>query len=279
MRTQSDNVRLANPLGTVGRWLGAHPVELVFVVMVGAWLTYVVRLTRRLYFWSDDLRIIEQARSWTGILKPYNGALTVPTLLIDRVSAEFEHLSYTPFIVSGALFLVAPPVAFFFTARRELGPPLAAILAMVPLWYDGVGLRQAGLNHYCGLVGAIFCAAALNRGRRADILLFAGLLIALASGGVGLVVTAVCIAHNALTRAPPRRWLAVLVPTALFALWFVAYGPLPTAPNSLSLSDKVGIVRDFVLAPFYQAGFGVWPLAVVLVIAFVAWGSCGYARG
>jgi hypothetical protein len=247
--------------------------------MVGAWLTYAVRLTRQFYFWSDDLRIIEQSRSWTGILKPYDGALTVPTLLIDRVSAEFAHLSYTPFIVSGAVFLVAAPIAFFFTARRELGPPLAAILALVPLWYDGVSLRQAGLNHYCGLVGAILCGAALNRGRRADIVLFAGLLIAVSSGGLGLVVILVCIAHNALTRAPLRRWITVLVPTALFALWLVAYGSLASARNTLSLTDKVDIVRDFFLAPFYQAGFDFWPLAVVLLIAFFAWGILRLRQG
>ncbi len=36
-------------------WLTAHTVDVIFRLVVAGWLLYVIRLTRKLYFWSDDL--------------------------------------------------------------------------------------------------------------------------------------------------------------------------------------------------------------------------------
>ena len=173
-------------------------------MVFAGWLWYAQHVSHGLYFWSDDLRVIQQAGSWGRLLKPYNGALSTMSLLIDRASAEIGHLSFTPFMIAGALSLVAVPVSYYFTTRRQFGPPFAAVAAMTLLWCREMDLRPAGLNHYLALAGGIFCAAALNRGRRADGVLAGALVISLVSAGGGLVIAGACLVHNALVRPPVR---------------------------------------------------------------------------
>ena len=263
------------------RWLTAHAVELAFVADGGAfWFGYVLHLAHGLYsFWSDDLPVLRQAGSWSHLLRPYNGALSATSLVIDRIAAEVGHLSFTPFMLAGVVSLAAASVSFFFTTKRQFGAWLAAMLAMPLLWFHGTSLRPANLNHLLALVGGIFCAAALNRGRRADAVLAGALAFSLASAGGGLVVAGACLVHNVLVRPPVRRWLAVLVPLALYGLWYVVVNPSVRAPDSPSLSQAVRIVRDLVLAPFYQVGFQHWPLAALLLIAFLVWGGLQLRRG
>lgn len=260
-------------------WLTTHVVEVAFMLLAAGWLWYVLRLTRKLYFWSDDLVVIQQAGSWDRLLKPYNGALSLTSLLIDRGAAELGHFSYTPFMIAGVLSILAVPVSYFFTTKRQFGPPLAAILAMSLLWYDGMSLRPAGLNHFLALVGGIFCAAALNRGRRADGIIAAALLFSLCSAGGGLVVAGACLVHNVLVRPPLRRWLAVLVPLALYGVWWVLSDPAATANGSPTIAQTARIVRELCLLPFYHAAFGIKPLGVVLLVAFLVWGLMQLRHG
>ena len=259
--------------------LATHAVELIFMLLAAGWLWYVLRLSRKFYFWSDDLLVIQQAGSWGRLLKPYNGALSLMSLLIDRGAAELGHFSYTPFMIAGALSILAVPVSYFFTTKRQFGPPLAAILALSLLWYDGTNFRPAGLNHYLALVGGIFCAAALNRGRRADGVITAALAFSLCSAGGGLVVGGACLVHNALVRPPVRRWLAVLVPLALYGVWWVLSDPAATAKDSPSLTQTARIVRELCLMPFYHVGFGIKPLGWLLLVAFIVWGVMQLRRG
>lgn len=262
-------------------WLTAHAVDVAFGLLAVGWLLYVLRITGELYFWSDELRLIEQAGSWGGLIEPYNGALSLVSLSIYRASAELSDLSYTPFMIAGALSLVAVPVSYYLTTRRQLGPPLAAILAMSLLWYDGMSLRPAGLNHFLALVGGIFCAAALNRGRRADGVLAAALVLSLCSAGGALVVAGACLMHNVLVRPPLRRWLAVLVPSALWACWWVliADATSPAAREQLTVGQAARVVRDLCYSPFDHAAFGIRPLAAFLLAAFLLHGAMQLRRG
>ena len=67
------------------------------------------------------------------------------------------------------------------------------------VWYGRyISLNPSQLNHYLALLGGIGCAAALNRGRRADWVLAGSLAFSLCSAGGGVAVAAACLVHNAL---------------------------------------------------------------------------------
>ncbi|MEO6318348.1 MAG: hypothetical protein ABIP36_06145, partial [Acidimicrobiales bacterium] len=247
---------------------------MVFGLLAAIWLVEVLTLTREFSFWSDDLFLIDQAGSWGGLIEPYNDHLSPVILTIFRASAELADFSYAPFAVAGAVSLVAVPISFYATARRPMGPPLTAILAMPLLWFDGMNPRPAALNHYLALIGGIACAAALNRGRRADGVLAAGLVVSLASAGGGVVVAAACVVHGVLVRPHARRWLVVLAPTALWACWrLLLADDLGVASSQPLTSGQIaGAVRDLSLSPFYEASLGVRPLAYLLMAGFLGVG-------
>jgi hypothetical protein len=258
--------------------VASHAVDIAFGLLTAAWVWYVFRLTRSIYFWSDDLRLLVQAGSVSDWLKPFHQALVLPSLALSRVSAVVGHLSFFLFRLQFVVSLAAVSVTYYLTTRRQFGPPLAAILALPLLWVSHVNLRPSEVNHYLALAGAIVCAALLNRGPRADGLLAATLLFALAAGGVGVVAAGACAVHSIIVRAPWRRWLAIVAPTAIYGLWVVVYSP-GSQRIPVTTTQAVEIVRDLFLAPFYEVGFGKWPLAAVLVIAFFAWGAIQLRQG
>jgi hypothetical protein len=274
MRARDDRLKF-------GDRLAAHAVDGAFGLLVAGCVLYLLSITWGFFYWADDLRLINQSGSWHGLIEPYNGHMSVLILSVYRVSAELFHLSFTPFIFVGVLSLVAVPVSYFITTRRQLGPPLAAILAMPLLWYDGMLVRAANLNHLMALVGGMFAAAALNRGRRADGVLAAALVFSLCSAAGGVVVAGACLVHNALTRASLRRWLAVLVPLALWACWWflVAGASSRSSRHLLSVGQAAGMVRGLCFSPFSQAAFGIRPLAAVLLAAFFLYGAVQLRRG
>ena len=283
-----DERQLGRPTRPPGiRWLTENAVELAFLSLAAAWLFYVLRITKDVYFWADDLRLIEQGGTLKGLFQPYNGHCSVVILTIYRVLAELFGLTFRPYMIVGALCLLAVPLAYFFTTRRAFGASLAAVVALPLLWAPHTVVRPANLNHLVVLVAAIVCAAALDRGRRADGVLAAALVVALASAGGGIVVAGACLVHNALTRAPLRRWLAVVAPTALWFLWWTVVAGRETVqatyPFALSTSESIRVLRELSFSPFEAVGFGVTALAIVLVAAFVVYGAMqlrhGAARG
>jgi hypothetical protein len=253
-----------------------HPVDVAIGLIAVAWLVYAVRITRDHYFWADDLRLLEQAGSLGGLFEPYNTHMSLTILSIYRAAAEIGSLSYTPFMVAGLLCTLAIPVTYYATTRRLLGATLAALLALPLFWTEGLTLRTAEINHTLVLLGGIVCAAALNRGRRADGVLLVALAFALCSAGGGVVVAGACAVHNLIVGAPRRRWLVVLVPTVTWAGWWLLVGRddrSDTAGYGLSVVDAAAEVRDLVLSPFHAAAYGNRLVAYALLGGFLAWGA------
>lgn len=255
------------------RWLAAHPADLGFAFVVSLWMFDSLRITREYYFWADDLRLIDQGGTWSGLIDPYNGHLSVIILAVYRTIAEVFGVTFRPLQIVGVLALVAVPVSYYLTTRRSFGPVLAAVLS-VPLLWSTLPLRPSSLNHMLALIGGIVCAAALNRGPRSDGVLAAALLVSLCSAGGGVVVAGACIVHSALTRAPFRRWLSVLAPVALWAAWwwFVASAATVTPRFQMNAADRARVLRDLSFSPFENLGFGVSALAIGLFAAFVFYG-------
>jgi hypothetical protein len=257
-------------------------VEIVFALLVVAAFTYSLRLTRSFYFFVDDWRGFEQGASVRGWFRPYNEQLGVIIIGTYRVLAELFGFAFTPFRVLGMVGLFAVPAAYFLTTRRQFGAVLAALLALPLVWYGRyVSLNPSQLDHFLALLGGIGCAAALNRGRRADWVLAGALAFSLCSGGAGAAVAAACIAHNLCTRAPLRRWLAVLVPTLLWIAWWLIEVGQASHPNvdAMTPSQALRFFRDLSYTPFETTALGIGVLAIVLVAAFVVYGIWTLSHG
>ena len=269
--------RRSKPVG----WALDHLVEAAFGLVALGWLVYVLPATSRFSYFADDLLYLEQIGSAGGLFEPYAGHLSVVILSIYHASAEVGDLDYTPIMLAGVLAYVAGPISYIATTRRHLGPSLAAVLALSLLWHEGMRLRPSVLNHFLTLVGAVICAAGLNRGRRADGLVAAGLTLALCSTGGGLVVAGTCLLHNLLVRPPLRRWLVALVPAVLWVGWWllVADAASASSPWPAGAGDAARFVRDLWLSPFYAAGFGNRFVAYALLGAFFVHGFSQVRRG
>jgi hypothetical protein len=258
-------------------WLADHPVDLAVGAMVIAAFGYAFRLTGSSYFWADDLRLIRQGGSLGGLVDQYNGHLSVVILTVYRGLIEIAGFSYAPFRVVGFLILLSVPMAYYLTTKGRLTPPVAALVTLPLLWCSGVSLYPGEMNHQLAVLGAIGCAAALDRGPRADVVLAAALAFSLASAGGGVAVGAACLVHNLLTRAPLRRWAATVVPLALWAAWWLAVarddrpdlGPAkPTVTQALRFAWDLGY--EALSSVALGSGIVAGTLAVAL-LAYAGW--------
>ena len=264
-----------------GSWLASHPVEVVFALLLIVAFAYELRITRGAYFFWDEWNLINQGGSLGGMFDPFHQALGFVIILHYRVLTELFGFDYTPVRVVALIGFVSVSAAYFLTTRRQFGAPLAALLALPLLWVGRyVSTSPNELNHQLALLGAIVCAAALNRGRRADWLLAAALAFALLSAGGGLAAAAACLVHNACTRAHLRRWLAVLAPTLLWGVWYLSFlGKVDLGPNAMSSAQALRFLRDLSYTPFDSVALGVTAIGVVLAVAFVAYAIWALTRG
>lgn len=263
-------------------WLRSHPVEIIFALLCVAAFAYELRITRESYFYLDDWVSAQQAGSVSLLLKPYNDALLVVSLVNYRVLLELFGFTYTPFRVVGMACFVGIPFAYFVTTRRRFGAPVAALLALPLLWFGKyVSLFPADVNHNLALLCGIVCAAALNRGRRADWILFVALLVAFGSAGEGAAIAAACLIHSVCVRAPIRRYVAVLVPTLLWVLWWAIEVGHRNDLGKLAMTPIQMLVlsRDLAYAAFESAALGNKVFAVVLIAAFAAYAIWTVTKG
>ena len=265
-----------------GSWLASHPVEIAFALLVMAAFAYSLRTTRSYFFLVDDWLMIKQGSSLGGLFRPYNDQVGLIIMGTWRVLAELFGFAFTPFRVVGMAGLFAVPAGYFLTTRRQFGAVLAALLALPLVWYGRyISLMPNQFDHFLVLLGGIGCAAALNRGRRADWVLAGSLAFALCSGGGGVAVAAACLAHNLCTRAPLRRWLAVVVPTLVWLVWWlIEVGHTSrTGGHTMTASQMLRFVRNLAYTPFETTALGVGVIAMVLVAAFIAYGIWTLSKG
>jgi hypothetical protein len=226
---------VSGPVEGVGRGtrLALHAVPIVFGLVVLASAVYFVRITRDSWFFSDEWAMARQVTRVQDIVDPYNGHLSITILGIYRGLLEvFGFTTHLPYTIAGIVSLVAVPVAMFLVARPRVGAPAAATMGLILLWFRHISLEPGGLNHSLSLLGAIVCAYGLaERGRRSDLVVASSLGFALASSGGGVAVAVAALLHSLCTRANRPRWLAVLLPSAAWFLWWVVL--VPPDPEAL----------------------------------------------
>ena len=245
-------------------------MDVVFVLLVIVAFVYTVRITNNSFFWLDDWGLMKQGRSLSGLFDQHNGHLSVLIVSEYRLLPQLFGFNYAPVRVVGFASLFAVPLAYYLTTRRQFGAVLAALLALPLVWYGRyVSLNPNELNHNCALLGGVVCAAALNRGRRADWVLAAALVFSFLSAGDAVAVAAACLVHCACTRSPLRRWIAVLIPSLLWLAWWLIYVGGTPGVVTLSTSQKIRLARDIAFTPFQGFAMDNTVLAVVLLVGFV----------
>ncbi len=247
-----------------------HAVDVVFVLLVIVAYVYSVRITNHSYFWLDEWLLMKQGRSLSGLFDQYNGHLSFWILSEYRLLPQLFGFNYTPIRVVGFASLYAVPLTYYLTTRRQFGVVLAALLGLPLVWYGQyVTLNASEINHNLALLGGVVCAAALNRGRRADWVLAGALTFSFLSAGGAVAVAAACLVHCVCTRPPLRRWLAVLIPSLLWlAWWLIDVGGTPEG-LTLSTSEKIRLVREIAFTSFQGFALDNTVLAVILLVGFV----------
>jgi len=257
-------------------------VEIAFGLLTALAFIDAVRLTRGFYYFQDDWRVLAQAGSVSRFLEPYNNSLSLPSMVIDRGLAELFGMNYAPerVLATFVLFAIAP--LYFFTTRRYLTAPVAALLALPLLFYGRyVDLYPGSLNHSLALAMVILVAAGLNRGPRADWLIGGALLVGLSASGGGLVALAAVLVHLACNRSPLRRWLAAAVPAVLYAIWWLTQVGEGThlGPYAMSTTQQVELVRDLAYSAFQSVALENIVFTWILVAAFAGYAVWTLTRG
>lgn len=211
-----------------------HPVDAIFALAVAGSLTARLWLTRSAWFYLDDWPLALQSRQVGHFFRPYNEHLTPVMLGIYRLQMElFGFRTYLPLQIAGALSMAGVAVAMFVAARRTVGPLVGALVALPMIWFNRMTLEPAVLDVYLALLGGIGCAYLLERPstRGRDGWLAGFLTLSLCSAGPAVPVAVACLVHNACTQAPKRRWAAVVVPLAAWALWWMVTVRHAVPPN------------------------------------------------
>jgi hypothetical protein len=248
-------------------------VDVVFALVLVATMAVWFRLTRNTWFFLDEWALAGRGRSLGDFLEPYNGHLSVTYLAVYRAHMElFGFGSYTLLRVLGLVALASGPVLLYLTTRRALGPMAAAIAAIAVLWAEGVSLEPGAMNHSAVVACSVVAAwAARSTGRRADRWLLGALTLGFLTAGGMVATAAALVVGAALTRAGPRRWLAILVPAGLWAAWYVVQDrpPIPEE-HRIDVGDALRLVVDGFAATLRGVAGGSALGGALLLVVLVA---------
>ena len=290
------------------RWLEHYAGWIVGLaaVVAAAVLMYIGR--RSSFFWDDWWFIIRRRdASLDDFFRPWNGHINAIPILIYKLLFEVVGLrSYVPYrAVLTGLHLLTCALLFVYLRRRvTVVYALAATIVMLFLgvaWEDLLWAFQ--IQYIASLAAGIGALLLLDRHDRVGNV---GAMLAIGasilSGGIGLVFAGGILLELLWQRRDHRRLWIVLVPLALYALWY-ALDSTPSGTNNFDYVDpftprlvgeaarallgtplgisQVALVAFFVLA-IVQA-VRTWPVsgrfvnALAMPIAF--WVLVTYSRG
>jgi hypothetical protein len=253
----------------------------LFLIGLASLIAYAGWLGRDLTFFSDEWPII--AFHYNGrYLIPYDGHLLLIPIAIYRALFVTVGLStYAPYLVVGLVCYVVFSVMFYVYLRGRTWPLLAAFAALAVVWYSTAQLNvlfPLALNFSLPLAAMAAIWILLDHNRpRLDVVAGVCLAISLANGGVGLVPVAAVAVELLLTRAPLRRWVPFVIPSALWCVWYLKYHTSVSNPNSIGGTLRfTGHQIQAAFAGFvggWDAGGYVLAVAagVVLLLALVRW--------
>jgi hypothetical protein len=242
---------------------------------------WLLREGRGLTFFFDEWNFLFGRRDGLhGLFEPHNGHLSlVPVAIYKLMFATVGVEPYWAYRLLAVLFHVLCAGLVFALARRAAGSAVALASATVLLLLGAawqVVLWPFEISYMASIAAGLGALLALEAGtRRGDIVAGALVFVALASSGLGIAVAAGVFVELVAHPARKRRVWAVIVPVAVYGLWYMIV--LPEGEGRLSNLDEVpSYVADAAAgAVGAVAGLGLeWGrvlLGVCIALAIVRW--------
>jgi hypothetical protein len=212
-------------LGTLDAGIAA---ALAAALAAGSALFY--HLGRGTLFFYDEWNVVLDRREWTAssILAPHNEHLIAVPVLVYKTLLELVGLRhYGVYRLTGLVAHASVVVLLFLLLRRRAGPVAALAGALVVLFLGSGAidfLWPFQVGYLLSLAGGLAALHLLERrGSVPDGLAALSLGVSLASASFGIPFAIGTAAELALRRSFRRLWL-VVVPVALYGLWFLRYG-------------------------------------------------------
>lgn len=242
-----------------------------FGAAVVAMVAWYVQFESQTMLAFEDIRLIDRGSTLHGVFAPYNDHLSVTPLVTYQVLARVFGIEQVwPFKVLATVAMVSIPVLVAAVTWRRIGPRTAVIAGSALLFFPHADMVIAAFNHFYAL-GAIVVAAWLlaEYPTSRHVTVAAVLLFAFASSGVSVAGAAGCVLFVAVTRAPRKRWLAVLGPCVAWLGWRFAMRAEMDVVEHPDVGTFLHATWRGVWGSFEALTFGWWPLAAVLFAAFV----------
>lgn len=213
---------------------------LLMGVGIAAFTLGMLYATRRLGFWQDEWSFVTTRLNWNpGVfLRAFNQQPMIFPVLVYKlllVSAGLEHA--WPYRLALLLMHGLCVVLLWLVARKRLGDwlalvPAGLLLGLGAAWED---LTLALQINYLGSVAAGLAALLfLERADRRDRIACALLVIAWMWSSVGVSIILGVGCGLVWTRSWRRLWI-VIVPLALYGVWYAAYGSSTAELTNLSM--------------------------------------------
>ncbi len=232
----------------------------------------------------DDWSVVLYRRSnslhtW---LDPHNGHLIlIPVVIYKLLLAIFGMNHFRPYRVVGLIAHLAVATMLYRYVRSRSGPVVAIAVGALFLFLGSgweVIYQPFTINNMIPAAAGIWAWSMLDRRtRNGDVAATGGLLIGLASGGLGICFLLGAAARLAVGREWRRLLRIVAAPAALYAVWYLTFGEsqgsvhnivrLPRYVVDEAASSFAGLVgRDLLwgrVALGIAIGLSVAPLLVV----------------
>jgi hypothetical protein len=220
-------------------------------------------------FFGDEWTFLLERRGWGAgdLLDPHNDHIAImPALIYKLLLAAFGMDSALPFQVVGtAVFLLSVALLFVYLQRR-VGDWVAVLMSTLILflgagWIDLLWPFQIGFSG--SIAAGLGALLALDRDdRRGDIIACALLVVSLSFSELGVPFVAGALVGILLSRRSRRaRYYVVVVPLALYGLWWLGWGH--TAESAFSLHNFL-VSPKFVFDAASQAAASLFGLATPL---------------
>lgn len=243
--------------------------------------------SRGLTFFYDEWNVIQDRRAWNAdaFLLPHNEHLIlVPALLFKVLFVTFGLTSHWPYALLLVISHLACTGVVFALARRWSSNEFAVVVTVAMLflgsaWEILLWPFEMGITIALGAgLGAIL--ALHHRTRRGDLIACGLLILSLASDTLGVPLAIGALALILMQRNSWRRLYVVIVPIALYGIWYLKYG-FSTAQLS-NVKEIPGFNADSAAAVMgalsgvgekYGAALAVGLLVVVAIALLRRW-SC-----
>jgi hypothetical protein len=219
------------------------PRVLLGVAVAASGVLLLVLLSHLTFFGDDwDPLLFRRGFNLDVLLRPHNEHILLgPTLIYKGIQATIGMESLVPYaIVSTASFLASVLLLFLYL-RRRVGDWLA-LAGVLPLLFMGTAwevlLWPFEMSFTASMATGIGALLALERGDgRGDALACALLVVSVAFSELALSFALGAAVSMILARRPLSRAYVIVVPAALYAVWYAGWGH--TGQSQVSLHNLV----------------------------------------